>query len=110
MIISDHHLLGQKIGVQTAVDIASLSLSEFQRFLDVNTTGMFLVTREASITMRAQELLPVSESSTGRGKTRGSIVNLGSANSIVAVPGVLPYTASKHAVLGLSKNSGELRS
>lgn len=96
-----------QIGVQKGVDIASLSLADFQRFLDINTTGMFLVTREASIVMRAQEPQPVSQSSPGRGTTRGAIVNLGSGSSMIATPGVLPYTASKHAALGLSKNSGK---
>ncbi|KAF4953185.1 hypothetical protein FGADI_6160 [Fusarium gaditjirri] len=90
------------IGLQQAVDIANTSLSDFERFIRVNTTGMFLVTREASITMRTQE--PVATSA-GRGVSRGVIVNLGSASSMVASPGVLPYTASKHAALGLTKNS-----
>lgn len=89
------------------MDIAGASLAEFQRFLDVNTTGMFLVTREASITMRAQDPLPVSLLAPGRGITRGAIVNLGSGSSMIATPGVLPYTTSKHAALGLSKNSGK---
>ncbi|KAI6086406.1 hypothetical protein F4821DRAFT_130435 [Hypoxylon rubiginosum] len=93
------------IGVEKAADIAGLSLAEFQRFLDVNTAGMFLVTREASIAMRAQEPRAVSDSSPGRGTTRGVIVNLGSGSSMIATPGVLPYTTSKHAALGLSKNS-----
>lgn len=96
-----------QIGAQQATDIASLSLSEFQRFLDVNATGMFLVTREASIVMRAQQSQPVSPSIPGRGSTRGSIVNLGSASSLVATAGILPYTTSKHAALGLTKNSGK---
>ncbi|KAF7960446.1 hypothetical protein EAE96_000127 [Botrytis aclada] len=91
------------IGAQEATDIAGLSLAEFQRFLDINSTGTFLVTREASITMRMQELRPLSNAS--RGSIRGAIVNLCSATSLVASPGVLPYTASKHAALGLTKNS-----
>ncbi|KAF5544159.1 2 hydroxypropyl dehydrogenase [Fusarium phyllophilum] len=90
------------IGVRQAVDIANTSLSDFERFLRVNTTGMFLVTREASIIMRAQEPVAISA---GRGVSRGAIVNLGSASSMVASPGVLPYTTSKHAALGLTKNS-----
>ncbi|KAI1771742.1 hypothetical protein F4818DRAFT_202596 [Hypoxylon cercidicola] len=93
------------IGVQQAKDIASLQLDEFQRFLDINTVGMFLVTKEVSIAMRAQESLPMSPSAPGRGTTRGAIVNLGSGSSMIATPGVLPYTTSKHAALGLSKNS-----
>ncbi|KAI0879958.1 uncharacterized protein GGS22DRAFT_198445 [Annulohypoxylon maeteangense] len=95
------------IGVQEAADIAVLSLDELRRFLDVNTVGMFLVTREASIAMRAQEPRPVSHSAPNRGTTRGAIVNLGSGSSLIATPGVIPYTTSKHAALGLSKNSAD---
>lgn len=86
-----------------------MELSEFQRFLDINTTGTFLVTREASVAMRAQKLRDVSPSGAfpGRGSTRGAIVNLCSAASIGTVAGILPYTTSKHAQLGLSKTSGE---
>jgi NAD(P)-dependent dehydrogenase (short-subunit alcohol dehydrogenase family) len=85
-----------------------MSLTDFQRFLDINTVGMFLVTREVSTVMRAQDPVMVSHLSTNRGTTRGSIVNLGSASSLVAAPGVLPYTTSKHGALGLSKNAGEI--
>ncbi|KAI1192463.1 NAD(P)-binding protein [Nemania serpens] len=93
------------IGAQQATDIASLSLAEYQRFLDVNATGTFLVTKHASILMRGQDNVPVVASQPGRGSTRGVIVNLGSGSSMVATAGVLPYTTSKHAVLGLTKNS-----
>ncbi|KAI0547923.1 hypothetical protein F4679DRAFT_586031 [Xylaria curta] len=95
------------IGVTQPCDIASLSLSEFQRFLNINTTGTFLLTREASVMMRAQKLRPVSPSGAfpNRGLTRGVIVNVCSAASLAAVAGVLPYTTSKHAQLGISKNS-----
>lgn len=103
-------LFTRQIGVQEATDIARLSLVEFQRFVDINTTGMFLVTREASIAMRDQEMRSISPSTPGRGATRGAIVNLGSASSLVASAGVLAYTASKHAALGLTKNSGEYTS
>lgn len=96
-----------QVGAQVSTDIAELSLAEFQRFQGVNNSGMFLVTRQASIVMRAQEEVPVSTSNPKRGSTRGSIVNIGSASALVATPGVLPYTTSKHAALGLTKNSGK---
>lgn len=106
MLVADCSFLDQ-IGVQQGADIADLPLAEFKRFLDVNVTGMFLVTREVSVAMRSQEPRAVSAESKERGTTRGAIVNLGSASSLVAAPGVLPYTASKHAAIGLSKNAGE---
>ncbi|CAJ2513177.1 Uu.00g012960.m01.CDS01 [Anthostomella pinea] len=93
------------IGVQHATDIASMSLDVFQRFLDINTVGMFLVTREVSVAMRTQEARAVSATSPGRGTTRGSVINLGSGSSLITTPDVLPYTTPKHAALGLSKNS-----
>jgi NAD(P)-dependent dehydrogenase (short-subunit alcohol dehydrogenase family) len=76
----------------------------------VNATGTFLVTRQASIAMRAQEAKPVVVHPDGggtasRGTTRGAIVNTASASSLVATRGVLAYTTSKHAVLGLVKNA-----
>ncbi|KAK7906575.1 NAD(P)-binding protein [Apiospora marii] len=86
------------IGADKASDIASLSLAEFQRFLDLNATGMFLVTREASIAMRAQEPQPMSLDSPGRGTTRGAIVNLASASSLVATPGSPPLDNASYGI------------
>lgn len=35
----------------------------------------------------------------------GAIINLSSANGVVGVPGVGPYTAAKHGVLGLTRSA-----
>lgn len=54
---------------------------------------------------------PLTFPGTGRHGTRtlgrGSIVLLGSTNSLVAAPGMLSYTTSKHAVMGLAKAAGK---
>lgn len=54
---------------------------------------------------------PLTFPGTGRHGTRtlgrGSIVLLGSTNSLVAAPGMLSYTTSKHAVMGLAKSAGK---
>lgn len=39
---------------------------------------------------------------------RGCIVNLGSAMSYVAGPGMMAYAASKHALMGITKVAGTL--
>lgn len=75
--------------------------------MKVNVTGTFLVTRAMSAIMKSQEPIAVDLSSPGRGTTRGSIVNLGSASSFVATPKMIQYTAAKHAVLGITKNAGQ---
>ncbi|TGO31461.1 hypothetical protein BHYA_0739g00020 [Botrytis hyacinthi] len=41
---------------------------------------------------------------TARSLGRGCIVNLGSANSVVAFPGKTAYTTAKHAVVGITKS------
>jgi NAD(P)-dependent dehydrogenase (short-subunit alcohol dehydrogenase family) len=95
------------IGVQNAKEIADIDINEFNHFMNVNVTGTLLVTSVASRLMRSQEPVPISHRSSGRGVTRGTIVNIGSAASYVASPDITQYTTSKHAVLGLTKNAGE---
>lgn len=40
---------------------------------------------------------------------RGSIVLLGSTNSLIGAPGVISYGTSKHAVIGIMKSAGKHR-
>lgn len=73
----------------------------------VNVTGTFLVTRALSAIMKSQDPIPVDSAVPARGVSRGSIVNLGSASGFVATPGMVQYTAAKHAVNGVTKNAGK---
>ena len=93
--------------MQLASEVAEASASEFSRFLSVNTTGTFLITRDVSAVMKAQEPKAVDAAHPERGQTRGAIVNMGSAASYVSSPMMVQYTTSKHAVLGLTKNAGK---
>ena len=61
--------------------------------VDVNLTGMFLCTREAFRVMRTQD---------PRG---GRIINNGSIAAHAPRPLSAPYTATKHAVTGLTKST-----
>jgi NAD(P)-dependent dehydrogenase (short-subunit alcohol dehydrogenase family) len=45
----------------------------------------------------------VCGSEEGRAPQRGTIVNCASVNSIVSLRGTVPYTISKHAVVGITK-------
>ncbi|KAF7953642.1 uncharacterized protein EAE97_001041 [Botrytis byssoidea] len=82
----------------------TLPLSEFDHILNTNTRSTLLCNRAIARAMLLQE--PVSHQGryTERSLGRGCIVNLGSANSVVAFPGKTAYTTAKHAVVGITKS------
>jgi NAD(P)-dependent dehydrogenase (short-subunit alcohol dehydrogenase family) len=75
-----------------AAPIDEISLEDWDRSLAVNLTGMFLAARLAFGQMRRQ---------TPQG---GRIINNGSVSAHVPRPGSVCYTATKHAVTGLTRS------
>lgn len=72
--------------------ISSTTLEEWNKTIGPNLTGVFLCCREAFRIMERQE-------------SGGRIMNMGSSSTKMAsCPGHSPYRASKHGMLGLSKN------
>lgn len=74
-----------------AAPIDVIAVDDWRRAVDVNLTGMFLCARKAFGVMRRQE---------PRG---GRIVNNGSISAYVPRPGAAAYTATKHAITGLTR-------
>ncbi|MDC7829010.1 MULTISPECIES: SDR family oxidoreductase [Pseudomonas] len=74
-----------------AVPIDELELDAWHRAVNTNLTGVFLCSRAAFALMRAQS---------PRG---GRIINNGSISAHTPRPFSAPYTATKHAVAGLTK-------
>jgi len=72
-------------------EIEDHSLADWRRVVDVNLTGVFLCTRAAVRLMKAQ--VP-------RG---GRIINNGSISAHVPRPRSIAYTATKHAITGLTR-------
>ena len=71
--------------------ITEVTMGEWEKTIDSNLKAVFLCCREAFIIMEKQ----------GGGK----IINLGSSSAKLASgPGHSPYRASKHGMMGLSKN------
>jgi NAD(P)-dependent dehydrogenase (short-subunit alcohol dehydrogenase family) len=68
-----------------------LPFEQWRQVIDVNVTGTFLCLQQAFRVMKAQ---------TPRG---GRIINNGSISAHAPRPNSAPYTASKHAVTGLTK-------
>lgn len=79
--------------------------ADWQRILDINLTGTFFVLRAAARVMLKQD--PIFSSIDGRPLQRGSIVNFSSIQGVVGIPLSTAYTASKHAVLGLTRTASE---
>jgi len=69
-----------------------LTLEKWQYVVDINLTGMFLCMQEAFKVMKEQS---------PRG---GRIINNGSISAHAPRPGSAPYTATKHAVTGLTRS------
>ena len=84
------------------------SVEEFEKLANINMKGTMLCVRAVSKAMSQQEAREAKGRYGPRNIGRGSIVNLGSGNSYVAVPGQTPYTSSKHAVIGITKSAGRL--
>ncbi len=73
--------------------LEDLTLAEWQAVVDTNLTGVFLCTQEAFRIMKEQS---------PRG---GRIINNGSISATSPRPNSAPYTATKHAVTGLTKST-----
>ncbi len=70
-----------------------LSDADWRGVIDVNLTGAFWCLREAFRVMRRQD------------PQGGRIINNGSISAHAPRPGSAPYTASKHAITGLTKSA-----
>ena len=75
-----------------AVPMDELPLEKWLNVIDTNVTGVFLCSRGAFGLMRKQS------------PQGGRIINNGSISAHTPRPFTGPYTASKHAVLGLTKS------
>ena len=72
--------------------VDEISASDWSSVIATNLTGVFLCAREAIRLMKKQK------------PSGGRIINNGSISAHVPRPGSAPYTASKHAVSGLTKS------
>lgn len=68
-----------------------IDLEDWKRTIEVNLTGVFLCMKHE---------IPVMIERGG-----GAIVNTASGSGVIATPGLAPYSASKHGVLGLTKTA-----
>lgn len=74
-----------------AVNFGDVDVTTWKAMVDTNLNGAFFVAREAFRAMRDQ---------TPQG---GRIINNGSISAYAPRPGASPYTATKHAITGLTR-------
>jgi NAD(P)-dependent dehydrogenase (short-subunit alcohol dehydrogenase family) len=74
-----------------AIPMEDLTYEQWKQVVDINLTAMFLCSQEAIRIMKAQQ------------PKGGRIINNGSISAHAPRPYSAPYTATKHAVTGLTK-------
>ncbi|MCM5571860.1 SDR family oxidoreductase [Burkholderiaceae bacterium FT117] len=87
-------LLFNNAGVNApGIPLEELTVEQWKNVVDINLTGPFLCTQEAIRVMKDQA---------PRG---GRIINNGSISAHAPRPNSAPYTATKHAITGLTKST-----
>lgn len=87
-------LLFNNAGISApGVLLEELTFEQWKAVVDTNLTGAFLCTQEAFRLMKAQD--PMG----------GRIINNGSISAYVPRPNSAPYTATKHAIAGLTRST-----
>jgi NAD(P)-dependent dehydrogenase (short-subunit alcohol dehydrogenase family) len=87
-------VLFNNAGVATkAIPLEDLTFEQWKAVVDTNLTGAFLCTQQAFLLMRDQR------------PQGGRIINNGSISAHAPRPHSAPYTATKHAITGLTKSS-----
>jgi len=85
-------VLFNNAGISSGGAFDAITAEQWQSVVDINLTGTFLCAQQAFRAMKAQN---------PRG---GRIINNGSISAHAPRPNSAPYTATKHAVTGLTKS------
>ena len=86
-------LLFNNAGVAIGGPIEDLTYEQWRAVVDINLTGPFLCTQQAVRMMKEQS------------PQGGRIINNGSISAHTPRPNTAPYTATKHALTGLTKST-----
>ncbi|KRM43319.1 SDR family oxidoreductase [Lentilactobacillus parafarraginis] len=82
-------ILVNNAGMQVRNDVLEFKDADWQKVINLNLNALYYLSHEAAKVMAKQN--------------SGKIINIGSMQSYRAGKFIFPYTASKHAVLGLTK-------
>lgn len=82
-------IVSNNAGIQRYGTVETTPEAEWDEVISVNAKSAYLVTRAAAPFLK---------------RTRGSVVNMASVQSLATQQNVLAYTASKHALLGVTRS------
>lgn len=88
-VLGDVHVLVNNAGISSSAPLKRTTLEEWNRMLSVNATGAFLCMRAFMPGMLA--------------RGRGRVVNIASVAGLHGARYIAAYTASKHALVGLTR-------
>ncbi len=83
-------ILVNNAGINMKKDFLEVTDTEFQNIIHTNLTSVFVVSREVTKVMKAQN--------------SGSIINISSMAAQYGIPKVVAYTASKSAIEGMTRS------
>jgi dihydroanticapsin dehydrogenase len=86
----DLDILINNAGIEISTPIDEMPLTDWNKLMSINSTGVFLCSKYALKYMKKQK--------------KGNIINTCSVGGLVAWPGIAAYNASKGAVLQLTKS------
>ncbi|KAJ5319718.1 hypothetical protein PENANT_c206G05267 [Penicillium antarcticum] len=101
----DYNVNSAGIGVQQHRAVDEVDSLEMNRFWQVNVMGTLNCIQAITKVMKTQSIATVGLRGRTREVGRGVILNVGSCNSYIATPQIVPYTTTKHALLGLTKTA-----
>jgi NAD(P)-dependent dehydrogenase (short-subunit alcohol dehydrogenase family) len=82
-------ILVNNAGINLKKPMREVSNDELRQIIDTNLNGLFIISREVAKKMAIRK--------------HGNILNITSMTSIYGIPGVTAYSASKSALLGLTR-------
>ncbi|QEU60964.1 hypothetical protein KDRO_D06610 [Kluyveromyces lactis] len=90
-----HHLVNNAgITGPHQTGIEDYDINSWRQVIDTNINGTFYTLKYA---------LPLMENSSSP-DSEATVVNISAVNGLVGIPGISPYTATKHAVIGITQS------
>ena len=93
------------VNVNHRLPTAEYPHEEYDRVLNINTRAVLLCMQEEIKAMEKQMPQGTPGVTSSQRAQRGAIINIASVTGLAAIQNIMPYTVSKHAVIGMTKSA-----